>query len=106
MLVQHVVENAAKLILICDGQQPAFAHACAAHAGEAFCEIGTVIDKPLQASLEVGQPIEHFRLQSFHCKQRDQSHHGADLHRKLCAVRQLQHVVEETVFFTPKSHTV
>src|SRR5712691_1578121 len=103
-LVQHELENASELISVGDGQQSPLAHALGAHAGKILGEIRTIINEPLKASLEVRQLVQHLRFQRFHREQRNQSHHGADLHRELFAIGQLEHVIEEAVFFVPQTH--
>src|SRR5208337_4423426 len=84
-LVQHKLQDASQLVLACDRQQSALAHSLGTHAGQVRGEVGTVVDEPLQTFLEIGQLVENIGLQRLDCKQRDQSHHGANLHREVRA---------------------
>src|SRR5208283_162626 len=79
-LVQHELQNAAQLVLASDRQQSALTHSLCTHASKVRCEIGTVVNEPIKTFLEIGQLVENFRFQGLYRKQRDQSHHGSNLH--------------------------
>ena len=61
-----------------------------------------VLDEPLEPPLEVGQPLEHVRLERLDREQRDQPDHRSHLQREPRAVRQPQRVVEEAVLVVPE----
>ena len=100
-LVQHVAKRVAQLVRIHNREEPALTISRSAHASNVGGQVVAVFDKPVEPALEIWQAVEQFRLQGLHREERNQSHHGADLHRFALAVRQVQHVVEETVLIVP-----
>ncbi len=61
-----------------------------------------MLDEPLEAPLEAGQPIEHLRLERLHRKQRNQPDHRPHLQREPRPVVEPQAVVEEPVLVVPE----
>ncbi len=94
------------MALVGDGEKSALAHPPFAHAGDVRRQVRAVLDKPLQPALEVRQFVQHFRLKSFDGEQRDQPYHRANFHGKVVAIRQIQYVIKEAVFFVPQAHSV
>ena len=80
------------------------AHALGAHAGQIRREVGAVFDEPFQAPLEVRQLVQH----SGSSVSTANSGISPTMERifmgNCVAVGQLEHVVEEAVFFVPQSH--
>src|SRR5215469_13443548 len=105
-LVQHELQNAAQLILICDGKQPSITNAFRPHASQVVGQIGPVVDEPLEAPFEIGQAIQHLRFKGLDSEKRDQSHHRPNLHREMVAIGKSKNVIEESVFLVPKSDTI
>ena len=105
-LVQHILQDLAELILGRNGKQAALTHARRPHAGHIADEVRPIVDEPLQPPFEARQPLQQLRLQGFHGEQRNQPDHGTNLHWKMRAVRQPQHVVEEAVLLVPQSRAI
>ena len=63
-LVQHNLQHLPQLIAIHNGEQTPLASPRGAHACHVADQVRAVINKPLQASLEVGQPLQHLGFQS------------------------------------------
>src|SRR5579883_953511 len=106
VLVEHVFQDAAQLVLIDDGKQAAQAAAGRHHAGDVGRQVRAILDEPLEAALETRQALEEFGLQRLDRKQRDEADHGANLHGEVPAVGQAQDVIEEAVFLVPQAHAV
>src|SRR5262249_48360994 len=53
---------------------------------------------------EVWQPLQHVWFNRLHGEQRHQAHKRTDLQSPELAEREVQHVIEELVFFVPEWH--
>ena len=103
--IQHVGEHADELRPPHDRQQPAHAAAGADGGGDVAAELRPVVDEPLHAPLEAGQPVEHVRLQRLDGEQRDEPDHRAHLEQAR-VVGQVQDVVVEAVLLVPQRDAV
>ena len=106
VLIQHVSQHAAKLVAIEDRYQAAFTHTGCEHARLAFGVAGTIRDEPVHAALEGRQAPQKLRFESVDSVERNQSDHRACLHGNLAHVRNVQHVVEESVLVVPETDAV
>ena len=81
--VQHELQNAPQLVRLAMESSRRSPIPSVRMQARFARQVRTVVNEPFQASLEIGQLVEHIRFQRLDGKQRDQSHHGANLHGKL-----------------------
>ncbi len=77
-----------------------------AHARQIAGEVRTVLDEPTEPAFEGGHGIEQLRLHGLHGIERHESHHGADPQWQACAIRQLQDVIEKSIFSVPQAQSI
>ena len=65
-------------------------------------KVRSIFDEPLHAVLEPRQAVHEFGIERLDREQRNQADHRTDLHMCRFPVRQVQHVIEETVLTIPQ----
>ena len=72
--------------------------------GQVGNQLWTIVEKPLQATSETGQLLQHLRIQRFRREEGNQAHEGAGFEWNEAAIRCMQHIIEEAVFLIPQTH--
>src|ERR1700730_7731767 len=67
-----------------------------------LCEIGTVVQIPLQPGGELWELREHVRLDHLDCEQWNEADQRAHPERKARAIRQFKHIVKELLLLVPQ----
>src|SRR5580700_7228429 len=64
------------------------------------------VQHPLHTRTKSRNSLEELWFERLDREQRNQTHHRSHLERRLGAIRQVEHVVEELVLFIPQSHAL
>ena len=101
VFIEHLREHAAELGFIEDRAEPAARVADLARIMDERRQLRARIEEALKPFHEFGILLPEFAFEHRDRAERQQPDHGANLQALRLAVRQLEHVVKETVFFIP-----
>ena len=103
LFVEHVLQDRLEAGLVDQRKQQTIILAADLHVGDvAACNIVAVLQEPLQALLEVGEPVNDLRLKCECSEQRDQTNQRADLHLVSPGTAPRNGVVVEAVLLVPE----